>query len=527
MGLRPSRRVAPAVSALTALTFVLAACGGDSEPTGGGEPVVDADFQVSVSQDPGCLDPHQTQLRQALQWGRQLADSLIYENADGEWTPWLATDWTVNDNATEFTFDLRDDVTFTDGSAFDAETVKANLDSLKAMDAVASVAVAYLRDYVETQVLSPTQVKILFSAPNAQFLYGLSTPSFGMYSTATAGLSPEARCAGDFVGSGPFTVEEYTQNERVVLTRNDDYAWGPDDLENTGAAYLKTATYNVISDSSTISGAALSGETDLAFGIADQDVESLREAGWQNSDVPEPALSAGWVVLLGSGPAGNDPAVREALKIGIDREALSGAMTSLMSPATGVLNDAHPYHLDQSADLAYDPEGARAALEGSGWVEGADGIYEKAGQRLSTNVILYTDGAQEIMELAKQQLAEVGIELTITPVTANEAAARRTAGDFELRIDWFTGPEPTVISNILLENTPPQQITDLIAEQATTTDFDTRKTIVDELQTAVLDESILIPIWQQNSTPFWGPQVQGMTRDVAGLAMLSQIQKTE
>lgn len=525
-----SRRILRALALAGVVSVTAAACGGSAEggqDGGGGAPVADAEFRATTTQDPGCLDPQQTQLRNVLQWGRQLVDSLVYEGSDGQVTPWLATAWTVNENATEFTFDLRDDVVFADGSSFDAETVKANLDALKALGSTASVAAAYLRTYLGTEVVSPTQVRITFEQPNAQFLYGLSTPNLGMYSTQTAGISAEARCAGDFSASGPFSVQEYTQNERLVMTRNDDYAWGPDALANTGAAHVKTVTFNVISDSSTIAGVALSGDSELAFGVGDQDVEALRAEGWTNADAPEPALSVSWIIRLGNGLAGTDESVRQALMTGVDREGLAGAMGATMSPATGLLNSSHPFHVDQPEALAYDPEAAKAGLEAAGWEMGSDGFYAKDGQRLSVNTIFYTEGAQEVMELAKQQLAEIGVELTLSPVTANDEAERRASGDFEMRLSWFTGPEPTVLGNVFAETNPPAEITGFIGEQAAVTDFDARSAVVEQFQEAVLDQALLVPLWEQNSTPFWGPQVQDMTRDVAGLAMLTQVQVTE
>lgn len=524
------RRTLQTLAFVGVVTLGAVACGGSGEgeqQATAGTPVVDAEFRASTPQDPGCLDPQQTQLRNVLQWGRQLVDSLVYEGESGEVTPWLATAWTVNEDATEFTFDLRDGVTFSDGSTFDAETVRANLDALHALGPVASVAAAYLRSYEGTEVVSPNQVRITFAEPNAQFLYGLSTPNLGMYSTATASLGADARCAGDFAASGPFTVEEYTQNERLVMTRNDDYAWGPDALENTGPAHVRTVVFNVISDSSTIAGAALAGETDLAFAVGEQDVESLWDAGWTNAENPEPALSASWIIRLGSGIAGTDESVRQALMTGVDREALAGAMGVTMDPATGLLNSAHPFHVDQPEALAFDPEGAVAGLEAAGWVMADDGFYARDGERLTVNTIFYTEGAQEVLELAKQQLAEIGVDLTLSPVTANDEAARRAAGDFEMRLSWFTGPEPTVLGNVFAETNPPAEITQFIDDQAAVTDFDARFEVVSEFQDAVLDQALLVPLWQQNSTPLWGPRVQNMTRDVAGLAMLTQVEITE
>lgn len=516
------RRTTALVPAATALALVMAGCAGDGgEPTG--EPSPGGDLVMISNNDTGCLDPWQVQLRGMLQWLRPTVDSLLYEDQDGQFHGWLATGYEVNDDATEFTFTLRDDVEFSDGSFLTAETVKANLDAMKAMPE-ASVAAPYLVAYEETIVVDEQTATVVFDEPNAQFLYAISTPNFGIYSTDSASLSVSERCQNEMASSGAYAFESYTQNEQAVLAKSADYAWGPENLDNTGAGYLDTITVNIVTDPSVASGAALGGEADLIVTFNAEDIPALEEQGWVNGDEPEPALSASWIIKMGNGIAGTDEAVRHALTVGIDREALQGAMMSTMSPSTGILNTAHPFYVDQSDRLAYDPDAAVEYLEEAGWEPGDDGIREKDGQRLTVDTIFYTEGAQEVMELAQVQLAEIGVELSLSPVTSNDEAARRADGSFEMRFSWFTGPEPTVISNVFNETEPPEAVTELIAEQAAYTDFDERKAVVSDLMDAILDDALLIPVYQQNATPWWSADVTGMVRDVAGLAMLTQVQ---
>lgn len=514
------------VMAILALSSIaLTGCAGGA-PAEQGAAVDGGDVVLLTEDDTGCLDPHQVQQRDVLQWQRSLIDSLVYEDADGVFHPWLASEWEANEDATEYTFTLRDDVTFTDGSTLDAETVRANFDALANMPE-ATVAAPYLASYVETRIDDELTATVVLGEPSAQFLYGVSTPNLGLYSTASAALSADERCQGEAAASAPFTVDSYTQNEQVVLAANADYAWGPAALENTGAAHIDTLTVNVVPDTASIGGAALAGDADIALGINEEYAPSLQGAGWVNGPQPEPALSAGWIIRLGSGIAGTDEAVRRALLVGVDREGLQGAMVYNMAPATGVLNSAHPYYVDQSESLAYDPEAAEQILEDAGWALGSDGIRERDGERLSVETIFYTPGAQAVLELAQQQLEEIGIELLLSPVTANEEAALRAEGDFEMRLSWFTGPDPVVIANVFNETNPPEEVQDLIAAQLAATDFDARSALVDELMDYTLDHALLVPLWEQNATPFWGPSITGVTRDAAGLLMMTQIQRLE
>lgn len=518
-GSRLRLRVA-AVAALSAMALSGCANGDGAEP---GTVIDGGDVVLLTDDDTGCLDPHQVQLRDVLQWQRSTIDSLLYEDETGALRPWLASAWEVNGDATEFTFTLRDDVMFADGSVLDAETVQANFDALRAMPE-ATVAAPYLATYVETMIVDEHTATIVFDEPNAQFLFGVSTPNLGLYSKASAGLSANERCQGEAAASGPFAVDTYTQNEQVVLQANPDYAWGPDALPNAGAAHIDTLTVNVVPDATSIGGAALAGDADIVLAVNDEDVPRLEDAGWVNGPQPEPALSAGWIIRLGSGIAGTDEAVRRALLVGVDREGLQGAMLSRMDPATGLLNSAHPYHVDQRDALTYDPDAAIEILEEAGWEPGADGIRERDGERLSIETIFYTPGSQEVLELARQQLEEIGIELVLVPVTANEESALRAEGDFEMRLSWFTGPDPVVMANVFNETNPPQEVQDLIAAQLAETDFDARSVLVTDLMDYTLEHALLVPLWEQNNTPFWGPTVTGVTRDVAGLIMMTQIE---
>jgi len=519
------RRVVGTVAVVSTAMLGVVSCTSNSSESSK-EPVVDGTLKASIQVDPGCLDPHQFSLRMALQWGRQIVDSLIYETADGKFSPWLASSWSVNDTATEFTFKLRDNVTFTDGSPLNAEAVKANFDALKAAGSTAAVAASYLAKYVETEVVDASTAVIKFSEPNAQFLYGASTPNLGLYSAKTAALSSKELCAGKFATSGAFTVGEYIPNEHITLTRNDAYAWGPEALENKGAAYLKTLTFNIIPDSATAVGAAAGGELDIAWGIEEQGIATLESAGWQNAEKPEPALSAGWIINWDS-LVGKETAIRQALMLGVDRKFLLSTRPETQQPATGILNSAHPFYRDQSDKVKFDQQKAIDILEKAGWTEkGADGIRIRNGERLSVDTIFYTPGAQPVMELAKQQLAEIGLELTLTPVTANDETARMAEGNFDMRVSWFTGPEPTVIANVLQPSKDPK-VKDYVLQQASVTDFAPRSAIVSDFTDYIADEALLIPLWEQNFTPFWGPTVSNMTRDVAGLVMASQIKTTK
>src|SRR5262249_36054427 len=150
--------------------------------------------------------------------GRAELDSLVYLNSQGKLEPWLATSWTVSPDGRTFTFKLRSGVTFSDGSKFTSSAVKATFDSIVALGAKARVGSSYLAAYVGTQTPDPTTAVVQFKSPDAAFLSEASTTSLGIISGASAELSPATRCAKGVVGTGPYVLQSYTQNQGEVLT---------------------------------------------------------------------------------------------------------------------------------------------------------------------------------------------------------------------------------------------------------------------------------------------------------------------
>ena len=522
----PSSRLRKAVIASVAVaTLALAGCaGGSTSPggsTGGGTPTPGGNLTVISLGEMTCLDPWQTVIRAALQWQRQLQDSLLFEDRDGAFHPWLAESYEVNADATRFRFVLREGVRFSDGSTLNAETVAENLDALKAEPRYA-VAQDFLRNYAGTEVVDDRTVDVSFSQPNAPFLYGISTPNLSLSSTATARLPAGQRCEGQASGSGPFTLESRRAGEQAVLARNADYAWAARPMANQGAAYLDTITVNQVTDQTIIGQAGLAGDAQLVQGFSDSLRPQLEQAGWQSFNEPDPATASNVIFYPGRGVFGGDETARRAFNLALDRSDLVLATgTSTYTEAAGVLNRAHPFHTDQSAQLRRDVPAANALLDGAGWVRGTDGIRVKDGQRLSIETIGNATIA-DALAVAAQQLAEVGIELRIRVVTFQEEVAARAEGRIEARVNIQTGAEPTVLT-LLFDGDLPEGLAALASASAATTDFPERRATVDRMESLLLDQGWLAPLWESINTPWWAPGVNGPVRDVGGLYMMSQI----
>jgi peptide/nickel transport system substrate-binding protein len=243
-----TRRRFAALAGLAALAPVLEACGASSSTGTGtakaaGTPVRGGTAIYAVDTEPVSWDVHVSSQDITGEIQRNVFDSLVAEDADGVFHPWLASSWTVSSDLKTYTFDLRQDVKFTDGTAFDAQAVKVNFDRIVNPATKSDLAASLLGPYTGTTVVDAHTVKVEFSEPFAPFLQAASTAYLGFYSPAAISAHGASLGSGGAVdvGTGPFTFTSYTKGESAVFARNPDYAWPPANAGRTGAGLPRRA----------------------------------------------------------------------------------------------------------------------------------------------------------------------------------------------------------------------------------------------------------------------------------------------
>ncbi|WP_421733551.1 ABC transporter substrate-binding protein [Cellulomonas sp.] len=440
--LRSTRARSAALATLVIPALFLTACGSgapaasDPSTAAGTEAATPGGtLRFALGASPSGVDPQQVGSNVSIYIARQLADSLTDQDPEtGEIVPWLAESWDVSDDLTHFTFHLRDDVTFSDGTPLTATTVKANFDALVGpLAATAPLAGSYLAGYQATTVDDEHTVTVTFSGPNAQFLQATSTVSLAILADATAAVDPAARLQGDVIGSGPFTLGKYTQDQGATIVRRDGYAWPSEVSENPGEAYLDQIDFTIVPESGVRSGGLASDQFDAVGDVLPQDVPQVEGSGGSVLTRTNPGVAFVLQPNVTAGPLA-DPAVRAAVQVAINRQELVDTVLSeAFKPATSVLASTTPGYVDLSDELAFDQDGAADALDDAGWTVGADGIREKGGEKLSFDVVyapLFT-GSQAVLELTQQQLKAVGVDLQVRLQTPAEQQAALTAGDYD------------------------------------------------------------------------------------------------
>ncbi|WP_404311440.1 ABC transporter substrate-binding protein [Agrococcus terreus] len=525
----PIRRIA-AVAAAAAL--LLTGCGAaQGQPQASGEAEVAQGGTLRVGfggADVANYDPHQRPQLFPRTVTRQIADTLTEQDPEtGEILPWLAESWEISDDTTEFTFHLREGVTFSDGTPLDAEAVAANFDRIVEIGPLAFIAGSYFRGYVGAEVLDERTVRVTFDAPNAQFLQATATQSLAILAQATLELDPERVAAGEVIGSGPFTIESYEPEQRLVLAAREDYAWPSPIAENEGRAHYDTVEISFLPDATTLAGSVQSGQLDFAYILDASTTSTIEASGATLLRTPMPAISIPLVPLLHR-EVFQDEDLRRALSLATDREAIVDTVfQGAYVPATGVLTTTNPGYVDLSDELQHDPEAAAELLDGTAWsTVGDDGIRtDDAGEPLAIT-IQYTGGGttETLLQLVQQQWRQVGIDLRLEPVAD---LSEFTIHDYPFDITTWsqTRADPDVLRIVyssfyenqsFLYGHADAEVDEALGRLQTTVDPAERLEASETVQRLLLERGYTVPLYDLVQFSAAAPGIQGAHADIEG-----------
>lgn len=522
-----SRRVLSAVAVAAVAALSLSACSGSDPGASGDGEIVWAIEGANLSA--GHMDPQTSQLDVSAMVQRAVLDSLVFQEADGSFSPWLAESWDVEDGGASYLFRLRTDVTFHDGTPFDAAAVKANFDRIVDPDTASAQAASMLGGdlYAGTDVVDEHTVRVRFSQPYAPFLQAASTALLGFYSPAVLETKADQLKAGGpgvTVGTGPFELTEYTPDQDIVYTRNDDYTWGPD---GGGKPAFETLRVDILPEASVRVGALSSGQADIVTNLppnlvsqvpADDTVESIEYPGLPYSLF----LNEKYGVFA-------DEKVRQAFTRAIDVDtAVQEIFFGQYPRAWSILGSTTPgYDASLENSWPFDAAAAGALLDEAGWTgRDADGIRTKDGQRLTARWIAWTpvpDDRAALANAVQSDLKAVGFDLqreVLEPGAYNEQYGPKT---YDVT-DWgFSGVDADLLRSHLATDgfQNASQVSDptvdaLLAEGASTTDPTARAEIYAQVQQWNAEHAAIVPLYSPALISAVRPDVTGLTFDLYG-----------
>lgn len=356
----------------------------------------------------------------------QITDKLTYQDPKTlEIQPWVAQSWSINDNATEFTFKLRSGVSFSDGTPLDAAAVAKNFDTYGLGNKALKLPVSeVINNYQRSEVLDPLTVKFYFSKPSPGFLQGTSVIGSGLVSLATlARPFEELGDATRIIGSGPFVVERETLGKELLLKARADYNWGPSQHAHQGRARLDSIRFVVTPEDSVRIGALLSGQAGLIRQVQAYDEKRVQDQKFQIY-APSTRGVNNSIAFRPDNPLVADLRVRQALLHGTNTAEVVQTLFSANYPlATSVVAKSAAGYVDLAAELKFDPEKSQRLLDEAGWTLGSQGLRQKDGQALVLTAYeaLPQPQNKETLQLVAQQWGKLGVKLN---VLAGDAGSR-------------------------------------------------------------------------------------------------------
>lgn len=523
---RLRRRLIGTAAVATLSLMALTACtpgGGFADPDS--PPAEGGTLRVLLAAQATCIDPAVAFSQNERAIARPIADSLVSMDRDtGEIKSWLAEKWEVNENSTEFTFHLRGGATFSDGTPVDAEAVKSTLDYLTENLLTSSFRGAgYLRNYVKTEVVDAQTARVVLGAPAPHFLAGATTNTLGILSVSSAKKSRDERCAGDYIGSGPFTLDEYTQGQTAKLVKRQDYQWGNATADHEGPAHLDAINFQIVNVSNARSGSLQSGQADVVIDVAKEDIPVLEKSATVMFGT-QPGMAAS-LLANSARPGLRDAALLEALRTGFDRSsAVKAILGDHYAAASSVLTTNLPQYKDESTLLEFNPERAEKALTDAGWVAGSDGVREKDGVRAEFDLnFTSTYGApySQMLQLFQQQMKDLGIVINLNDLLQAGLLQTISTHDYDFYVTSLTDVDPDIVRSTatrILDAETLKSSGVLALFDATTqeTDPSARAALFGDVQDALIEQGFVIPLWEAGQLVASGRKVQNLGMDFQG-----------
>lgn len=485
------------------------------------EEAADSAITMPISTDINDINAH-------LYTGSMVAQGMVFEGLVNYSTegpvPALAESWEISEDGKEYTFHIREGVTFTDGEVCDAEAVKLNMEAILRNPEKHGWAV--LTTTVDSfEVVDDLTLKMILKDPYYPALTELSlVRPFRMMSPASF-IDGETKDGVSYIaGTGAYILKEHVQDQYAVFEANPDY-WG-------GEPAIKTVTLKVMPAGETTQLAFQTGELNFLFGtylngmIDPSAVRALEADPAYQVAFSEPISSRYLLVNSDASHATGDLNIRQAIWQSINREAMCDAiLEGIDVPAGKLFDDSMPYCAIELEEKPYDVEAAKALIEASGYaMNEATGFYEKDGAVLHIQLLYNSTAAanKTLCEYMQANLKDAGMEVELVAADKDAVYDMRSAGNFDILLDssWGTPYDPqTCVTGILSPTAYQPALDEMENFEATcdalnaaliSTDEESRQELWTQVLTELHDNIWFIPISYSRSSIITTPDLQNL-----------------
>lgn len=554
---KKTKKWAGVFSVLLSSSLVLSACGGQ-EDAASTEPVKQQDLKsvkiekitatdktkvpdkaknrkdtlvVGISKPGGVFLPYFQQNGWDGNVTSVIFASLVSTDKQGKPIPELAEKWDVSSDQLTYTFHLRKDLKFSDGSPLTADDVAFTLTLLhdKAYEGevdISRYAVKGGKEYKEgkatsiegIQVVDQQTIKITTEKVNSQaiFVLGgtvLSKAYYGKDYKQNTSLDYLKDLYGKPLAAGPYKFEKYIPGQEVRFVANENYYAGKPKIQNF--------IYKITSGDTKLQ-LFQTGEVDhTGLGTGDEVLEQAKALEFANIQI-ETAPSFSYIYMNNNKPYLKDKKVRQALIYGLDRKKYVD--TALKGYGTVANVPIHPtswaYTEEGVNKYEYDKEKAKKLLDEAGWKVGSDGIREKDGQKLKLSYFGPSSAKDSdlLIPIAKENYKEIGVEFNPEFMDFNTMLSKVNKGDYDLAsvsTPITSDPSETAGEYLSTANETSlgyknAKVDELIQKGIETVDIEKRKPIYKELYKELSDDPPVILLNYRRTITGYNGNIKGI-----------------
>ncbi len=516
-----TRRIG-ALAGAAAVLLALTACTGSGTSTADATPKNGGTLTyASGDAEPTCLDPHVGGNYPQALLASQYVEELVGLD-DGKPTPALATKWTTSDDGKTLTFTLRQGVSFTDGTPFDAAAVVRNIQHVQDPTTASSTGYLALQSIQKATATDDHTVTLSLSRPDSALLESFSQAWVGMESPKALDRPQKENCESP-VGTGPFAITNWKHGDRVTLEQNKDY-WGKTKPRLDGISW------RFIPDSTSRYAALQSGQVDVIDNAQpDQLKAASSKAAIRDLDAPRPGASNRLELNSGHGVF-QDEAVRKAFIAGAEIDpGIQSLFLGTAKRSYSVLSSVEPFAYSDKSLFRYQPATAKRLLDDAGWKVGSDGIREKDGKQLTVTFPVSTNQSVPAERSLFQQIqaseAKVGIKVQLQELDLSSWYAALAKNQYDVVSAPYTKVGPDVLrilydsasitpapsgyfANLAQLDEP--ELDSLLQRAAETSDQSTRADLYEQAQKRILESRTVLPLYDQQNHFLYRSSVHGI-----------------
>ena len=493
-------------------------------------PGVGGTIVIGLAAEPGTLDAHFVNTLVDINIADMLGAPLVYMDVEnvGELIPGLAESWEVSEDGLVYTFKLRQDVEFHDGTPLTAQDYAW---TFQRMFEVEGSMASQLLDTLElAEAVDDYTLQLTVTEPDFSFIYSIADGSRNQPLLRSAVEEWGDTYGKHPVGVGPYRFKEWQTGEKIVLERNPDYNWGPA-YAHQGPSYIESIEYRFIPESAILLAGLETGEIDDIV-LQPKDLEYVEGLGEiQVFEQVQAGLSP-YISLNLSDPLFTDLRVRQAFNCAIDRQVLIDVVAKGQAvPQYGLLSPPQIGYWPGVEYIGhhYDQEKAQALLGEAGWTDSdGDGMLEKDGEPLQVTLLVSSerDESTKAGEVLQQQFKAVGVDLQLELLEHALNVGAVIDGDYEMSLfsllsllpDWYYYTFHSGVYN--LSHHSDAELDSLLDSFRTADSVEERQERINDVQKHFIDQAILVPLFAPKNYFAVNERVKGLwMSDSFGLIM--------